>query len=196
MSTENREGVPISAIHLDLVEQSLTLEADDKPVAKLVFSSGVIYFQMPSLSPVAAPETAPAPLSALAGPAEQTGAISEPSTNPEIRERDQTVILSGRLKSKPREGKPDARGNPTAWARFAAHEDGREQAHLYSASFHRHTARIALELAFNAAITVEGYRHVYHDPERLDTLSVIRMLSHPGHPSGDAEGSGDEATNR
>ena len=42
--------------------------------------------------------------------------------------RQQPVVLTGRIKSRPRQGNPDSRGRPTAWARFAAHQEGRETA--------------------------------------------------------------------
>lgn len=182
MSAEqDHPGIPLSGIHLDLTEHSITFEADHKPIAKVVFSSGTLYFQTTSQS---------LPEGSVAAESSTTGALapteestpSEDSPTIEVRERESTIVLSGRLKSKPREGRPDGRGNPTAWARLAAHEDGEEKAHLYSTTFHRHTAKIAMGLDFNAPITVEGYRHVYDDAQRMDTLSVINFLSYPGKP--------------
>jgi len=103
---------------------------------------------------------------------------------PGVAEKERTLVLSGRLRSKPREGRPDSRGNATSWARFAAHEDDREGAHMFSATFHRHSARIALGLPAGAPLTVEGYSHDSGDPtgKRLDTLSVINLLDYPGKP--------------
>lgn len=100
-------------------------------------------------------------------------------------EKAKTTTLQGKLKSKPSEGRPDARGNTTAWARFAAHEEDRDGAHLYSTTFHKHTAGIALSLDNNAPLTVQGYLHEQDDPgsRRLDTLSVINVIDYPGKPT-------------
>jgi len=55
---------------------------------------------------------------------------------------------------------------------------------VYLATFHRHTAAIALGLARNDQVTVEGYLHPASDPsgKRLDTFSVIAIHSYPGKP--------------
>jgi hypothetical protein len=181
MSSEiEGERIALTRVEFDIAGRSITLEAGDKPIARLTFSSGTIYFQTPALS-----------LSGDAiSTAELPGGIPSPDDAPvaedrtidaEVsQERERPVVLSGRLKSKPREGRPDGRGNPTAWARLAAHEDGDEKARLYSTTFHRHTARIALGLDLNAPITVQAYRHLYDDPERMDTLSVINIVAYPG----------------
>jgi len=99
-------------------------------------------------------------------------------------EKPKTVTLQGRLKSKPISGRPDRNDKPTAWARFAAHEDGLEQAHLYSTTFHRHTAEIALRLDAGAPLTLQGYPHEPGDAtsKRMDRLSVINLLDYPGKP--------------
>jgi len=105
------------------------------------------------------------------------------------REKEPTITVTGRLKTEPREGRPDSRGNPTAWARLTAHEEGREDAHLYSATFHRHTAKIALGLEREAQITVQGYAHLSEDPgaKRLDTISVVNILNYSGKPAKQSE---------
>jgi hypothetical protein len=99
-------------------------------------------------------------------------------------ERDKPLTLQGKLKGAPKLGRPDAKGNKTAWARFAAHDADREGAHLYSATFHRHTADIALGLESGASLTLQGYPHEQSDPasKRMDTLSVINVLDYPGKP--------------
>jgi hypothetical protein len=55
---------------------------------------------------------------------------------------------------------------------------------MYSATFHKHTAKIALALDADAAVTVQGYPHESDDPgsRRMDTLSVINLLDYPGRP--------------
>ena len=112
--------------------------------------------------------------------------LPEPGVTEAARtdEREKPVTLQGRLKSKPKQGRPDRTGKPTAWARFAAHEEGQEQAHMYSTTFHRHTADMALGLEKGNQLTVQGYPHESDDPEgkRMDTLSVINLLDYPGKP--------------
>src|SRR5947208_3357479 len=144
------QPIPISGIHINLTERSITFTAADKPIAMIAFApEGVIYFHA-------------TPQALLV-------------TTTETTEREKTVTLSGRLKSLPKTGKPDARGNPTAWARLAAHEEGRDEAHIYVASFHRHTAPIALTLHQDDPVTVSGYPHLSEDPKRLDTFSVVNL---------------------
>lgn len=62
-------------------------------------------------------------------------------------------------------------------------EDDRDTAHMYSATFHKHTTKIALKLAAESTITVQGYPHESDDPgsKRMDTLSVINLLDYPGN---------------
>ena len=175
MSKEsNPHRIILSGVHLNLDERSITFEADQQPVAKVSLApEGVIFETIP-----------PADLPTL--PAETIAEIAEPADEPpeERREPESRTVLPGKLKTKPREGKPDRRGNPTAWARFAAHIDGEDEAHLYSATFHRHTAKIALTLERNDPLTIEGYAHPSRDPEskRLDTFSVINLIAYPGKP--------------
>jgi len=98
----------------------------------------------------------------------------------ETKEKSPTVVVSGRIKTKVREGKPDRNGKPTAWGRIAVHEEGRSEAHLYLATFHRHTTRIALGLSVEAPITAEGYPHPAKEEGKLDTFSVINLHNYPG----------------
>jgi hypothetical protein len=159
----------LSGIRVDLKDRSVTFETENKPVAKIAIAPEGVVFEIlradaaPSVPPSIAREEAPAASRS---------------------EREKTVSLTGRLKSQPKEGKADSRGNPTAWARLAVHEEGREDAHLYLATFHRHTAPIALTLPREVQITVEGYPHPSSDPAgtRLDTLSVIKLVNYPGKP--------------
>jgi hypothetical protein len=173
--------VPVSAIHIDLLEKSITLEGKSKAIGKLVFSSGTIIFQDLSGRPVEWANSAPAGASHADSPPDQPEPVEGLVVGSQERER--AVTLTGRLKSKPREGRPDTRGNPTVWARLAVHEEGSEKAQLYSATFHRHTARIALGLNLDAAITVQGYPHFSDNPDRMPTLSVINIVSYPSKAS-------------
>jgi hypothetical protein len=100
-----------------------------------------------------------------------------------VEEKESTVTLAGKLKSQPREGRPDGSGLPTAWARFAAHEEGSNQAHMYIATFHRKAREIALGLRADSQIIVEGYPHPASSPDKLDTLSVVHIINYPGKPA-------------
>jgi hypothetical protein len=86
------------------------------------------------------------------------------------------VRLVGRLKSTPREGRPDGRGRPTAWAKLAVHEEGRDSARMHSATFHAATTNKVLALPVDAQIIVEGYVRPSDDPRRMDALSVFTLM--------------------
>ncbi len=173
-----RESQPISltAIRINFKDRSITFEAEDRPVAKLSLAPEGVIFEVSSAPAISTHDAAASPTDASAKPTQ------EPSSVKPAEGKERTVTFSGKIKSQPKEGKPDSRGNPTAYARFAVHEEGREDAHLYLATFHRHTAKIALSLAKEAPITVEGYPHPSSDPKRMDTLSVINILNYPGKP--------------
>jgi hypothetical protein len=167
-------GVPVKGLLIDLQEPSLTLLSETEVLAKVSLSRSGLIFEsrfVASAEPAAAPEPSQPPVE-VPGPAASVESSAEKAS---------TVTLNGRLKSKPREGRPDAQGNPTAWARFAAHEENRDTAHLYSTTFHKHTAPIALGLDTDAPLTVQGYPHIQEDPgaKRMDSLSVINMVDYP-----------------
>jgi hypothetical protein len=98
------------------------------------------------------------------------------------KEREKTITLTGKLKSKPQPGKNDRNGKPTAYADFAAHVEGEEKAHDFVATFHRHTRGIALKLPKEAQMTVNGYPHPSNSARRKDTFSVVNILDYPGKP--------------
>ena len=153
--------IRLSGIHVDLENKRVELEAAGKPFAEIDFSGfpETVVFQAPRDLP-----TLPLPaLEAVASDEKEAG-----------------VTLTGRLKTKPRPGRPDSKGKPTAWARFAAHQVGEDEAHMYSASFHRHTAQIALELSAEDRLTVQGYPHPSEDPNRMDTFNVFNIIDYPG----------------
>lgn len=170
MSREADRGPePLTTIQIDLKERALSFVAESGSVTRLTFSpAGIVYELLQDPQGV---RTAGSRVRGESAP-----------DSPGENEREPTVTLTGRLKSKPREGRPDGRGLPTAWARLAVHEEGRSDAHLYSATFHRHTARIALSLDRDAPITIQGYPHPSDDlnGKRLDTFSVINIVHYPG----------------
>lgn len=191
MAKEQSPRIPLTAIHINLEERAIELEDLHGTVARVDFSGETILFNgqatavtrpldfVPELTSAAttgggASEAAPA-----RPPAPQAAVAAEESSS----EKESTVSLTGRLKSTPKEGRADRSGNPTAWARFAAHIEGEDEPHLFLTTFHRHTARIALGLKAGSQLTVEGYPHVSDDPKRLDTFSVVNIVSYPGKPA-------------
>jgi hypothetical protein len=177
MSKES-QPTPVTAIHLDLKARSLTVEAADEPVAKFTLAGHGLIFEDPRAAAPRLPSAVEATGEAQSLPVQE---VATPEAA-ESAERESTVVVSGRLRSAPKAGKVDRRGKPTAWARFAAHEEERDQAHMYLATFHRHTAEIALSLRRGAALTVQGYPHPSHDPQKMDTFSVINLVDYPDKP--------------
>jgi hypothetical protein len=172
MTPERQPDIRLTGIHINLVEQVVTLEAEDGRKARLGFS--------PAGNPLPAEgET----LEALVAEDEDVGWQPEPSPV-EQRERQQTIVVSGQLRSQPKPGRPDRQGRPTAWARLAVQEAGSDQAHLYSATFYRATTAIALGLPRGADVTVEGYPRAGDQADkRLDTFAVLALHQYPGKPS-------------
>lgn len=146
----------VTGIHLNLVERTLTFDVEGEPVVSLRLALYGLTLETPETS-----VTTPAAV---------------------LDEAQKTVTLSGRLVNAPRSGRPDRNGNPTSYARFAAHVEGEQQAHDYVCTFHRHTAPIALRLRKDAQVTVEGYPHPSSGAGRLDTFSVINIINYPGMP--------------
>jgi hypothetical protein len=166
-------GIPFTDIHINLTDQTITLEKDEEVVATLVFAGklpaeGIIFFpnKLKVLSDSPFDEDVEAPVS---------------PTIP-AKEREKTIALTGKLKSQPKAGKPDRSGKPTAYADFAAHVEGEKDAHYYVATFHRHTRDIAAKLPKEAQITVTGYPHPSTSAKRKDTFSVVNIVEYPGKP--------------
>ena len=175
-----KEGEPIrlTDIHINLVDQVVTIEAEDGRKARYSFAPTATIFEASNDSPTTIPmeldEPEPTP---TAPPARQRSASTEQ------KEKEPTVTLAGKLLTKPRPGKPDNAGKATAWARFAAHEEGNQKAHLYSTTFHRSAANIALQhLDKDSSVVLEGYSHPAGDPKRMDTFSVVVVHQYPGKP--------------
>jgi hypothetical protein len=172
MTPERQPDIRLTGIHINLVEQVVTLEAEDGRRARLGFAPAG--FPLP-----AGGET----LEALVAEDEGDGWHAE-SSPVEQRERQQTIVVSGQLRSQPKPGRPDRQGRPTAWAHLAVQAADSDQAHLYSATFYRATTAIALGLPRGADVTVEGYlRAGDQATDRLDTLAVLALHQYPGKPS-------------
>jgi hypothetical protein len=159
---QEQQPSPLRHIHIDLENWSVILKgADGRAIS---FNPSLLLQKL--LSPTLT-DLPPAP-------AEDSSQAPEKSP---------TVTLAGKLKSQPKEGKPDGSGLPTAWARLAAHEDGSAQAHMYIATFHRRSREIALGLKPESQIIVEGYPHPASSPDKLDTFSVVHIINYPGKPA-------------
>ena len=101
---------------------------------------------------------------------------------PAPKQKSPALVLPGKLKTTPIEGKPDSHGKPTATAQFLAHMEGEEGAVRLFSTFHNHTRDIALRLSAGDPITVQGYLHLSRDPKRLSTLSIFHLINYPGKP--------------
>lgn len=146
----------VTGIHLNLVERTLTFDVEGEAAVSLRWAPYGLTLESPTTSATMPTEV--------------------------LNEAQKTVTLSGRLVNAPRSGRPDRSGNPTSYARFAAHVEGEEQAHDYVCTFHRHTAPIALQLRKDDQVLIEGYPHPSSGARRLDTFSVINLINYPGIP--------------
>lgn len=153
----------IRSINIDLEAKAITVHATDHSAARFTLSPhGVIFEHFPQSEALAAPASTTAELPATAAP-----------------EKERAITLSGKLKSQPREGRPDSAGNPTAWGRFAAHEetpDGKSQAHMFLATFHGDNRAIALRLGVDTPLEVKGFPRPTTEQGKLDGLSVVEII--------------------
>ncbi len=95
-------------------------------------------------------------------------------------EEEEHVIFTGKLKTKPKEGRRTTKGKPTAWAIFAAHDEEQEEAKIYRTSFTESARAIALSLSQDAQITIKGYPPIPTPEEgRRDRLHVFAILTYP-----------------
>jgi hypothetical protein len=109
--------------------------------------------------------------------------LADQPVTPPAQEKNPTLVVPGRLQTKPQDGRPDRQGKPTAWAHLLGHIEGRADATLLATSFHGRTREIALALDKGDQITAQGYIHWRQadGPEdRLSTFSVIHLISYPG----------------
>jgi hypothetical protein len=148
---------PLRKLVIDFQAGVLILEAETG--ATLTFALGKSLTITTSQSETPQAETAQAP--AEAG----------------TKGKQQTVQLSGKLKSKPKPDRPDSQGKPTVWAKFAAHIEGESEAHMFSTTFHRASAEQALTFEREDRITVQGYIRPSQEPGRMDALSVFAIQS-------------------
>jgi hypothetical protein len=162
--TQERQPERLKTIHIDLEARTIIFQAGQTET-KLTFSTEGLLYEVLGADPITDRS-----VDRLTG--ESDGA----------KEKESSVTLTGRLKTQPKEGRADRRGKPTAWAKLAVHEGARDQAKMYSATFHRHTAKIALGLRRDALITVQGYVRESAAPQRMDSVSILNLLAYPGKP--------------
>jgi hypothetical protein len=151
---------PLKNLLIDFQAGVLILEAETGATLTFAIGSSLNL----AASPAAATTQTPAPVIA---------AEAQPATATEKN----VVALTGKLKSKPKAGRPDSRGKPTTWCKLAVHEEGHEGARMYSTTFHRAAADQALKLVTDQVISVQGYVRPSSDPERMNQLSVFNILS-------------------
>ena len=163
------EKSKLKAIHI-------ILEAEDGTETKLTFEAEGTFSL---ISQVAA-------LSGARITERSVDTLLEQATGGEGKEKLPPVTLTGRLKTRPKPGRPDGRGNPTAWAMLAVHEEGSPTARMLSTTFHRHTAAIATRLPQDAVVTADGYLKKNPDPTKSDSYSVFRLINYPGKKRSEA----------
>jgi hypothetical protein len=174
----------LRTIHVDLEQRSAQFEFEDGTVERWVYNSEGIFrslIQTGNLEVAARQLLVTSQPEVESARAEKVDQVNEPA--PARREKTPALVLPGRLKNQPSEGRPDGGGKPTAVAHFLAHMEGQEGATLLFATFHNHTRDIALRLTAGDPITAQGYYHPNRDSSRLSTFSIFHLINHPGKPA-------------
>src|SRR5947199_5913137 len=98
------EPIKITSLRIELESQTITLESDTVPVGRFRFALGGLYYEPPQIAASNAetdqPESATTPINA--------------AEDLEHGEKDQSVVLQGKILGRVREGRPDSRGRKTA----------------------------------------------------------------------------------
>lgn len=169
----------LKSIKLDLEKRCLQIESSAATIVRLSLTpQGIAWelLQPPTITTAGAVDR-------LVEAAEaSSGDDRAPSTRSEGKEKSPVFTYTGKLKGQAREGRPDGRGQRTAWCRLAVHEEGQEQAKLLSATFTRHTANIALTLPADTQITAQGYLRASDHPGRLASYYIFNLVAYPGKP--------------
>jgi hypothetical protein len=211
MSAENQESrqYPVDAIHYYPKEKRLVFEVEGGVTFALTQSPEGLLAQL--LLSEAASQRAAIVNGENPSPVATSPAVSAAESEPQVQEenhspppaaeavqaepeatttadrsgkKENQLILTGKLKTKPAEGRyPDKAGRPTATALFAANAPDREDAWMLSATFLRATVKVALALEKDDQITVEGFVNKNNDPTRNDYYSIYRFLHHSRMPA-------------
>jgi hypothetical protein len=196
MSAEHNSGepIPIEAIHYYPKDKRLVIDVEGGPSFSLTQAPEGLFYQLlldraltqPPPAPLLEEAQAPQqqepqePVTPASATVEPVPAVAKAAGSPK---KENQLILTGRLKEKPRPGQyPDSRGKPTATALFAANVEGRDDAWMLSATFLRATREVALSLNQDDQITVEGFVNKHKDPTKKDMYSVFRFIHHPNMP--------------
>jgi hypothetical protein len=182
MAQEQESQNKLRSIHIDLEERYIETQAQDGTLIRFSYNPEGIFL---SLLQTGSLEGAAQRLLVTSQPeavnTEVAGQVNEPA--PARREKTPALVLPGRLKNQPSEGRPDGHGKPTAVAHFLAHLEGQEGAALLFATFHNHTRDVALRLNSGDPITAQGYYHPNRDSSRLSTFSIFHLINYPGKPA-------------
>jgi hypothetical protein len=156
----------IQSIFINLRAKSVMIEGDSNFLLFNLTPSGITY----GIVDIPPPDAPPGMLEYLR--AGEEAAIK----------KSLTLTFTGKVKGDVRQGRPDAKGNPTAWARLAVHQDREDQAKVLSTTFHRAAADIALTLKQEDQITAQGYLRPSDDPTKMDRFSVFHVIDYPSKP--------------
>jgi hypothetical protein len=175
-------------INIDLKNKAVEIQAEGGTALRFTYTPRGVLMQLTLKA-----ERSHSPTDDVVGPP-IPAVVSEPM--PEIvaetpapaKTKTPAETISGKLQTKPTEGRPDGRGNPTAWARFLAHREGNDGALLVSATFHSKARELALGLDAGDQITAQGYYHPSRDPHRLSTFSIFHLMNYPGKRVNQADG--------
>ena len=165
----------LESVNIDIRKKTVDVYAEGGTVLRFTYTPRGVLLQL-----TLGTEVNHSPTDDVVGPpiTESTSSTSEPVADATAasRPKNPAEVMSGKLQTKPADGRPDGRGHPTAWARFLAHRDGDDGALLISATFHNRARAIALGLDAGDSITAQGYYHPSRDPQRLPTFSVFHLM--------------------
>jgi hypothetical protein len=174
MSERQPEGHMLKSLHIDFHQGIISLHTEEGKIIRL----RVTPLDVDSLDVQRAVEVS-----------QRDDVVTQEQVLRLSNESQRTFTLTGRIKgagnNKPAvvDGRPDGKGNPTAWTRLAVHIDGEDQAKMLSTTFHRAATRIALGLALNDQITASGYIRPSQAEGRMDSFSVYHLIDYPGKPA-------------
>src|SRR5215213_173085 len=186
MSQEQESQTKLRSIHIDLEERYIETQARDGTLLRFSYNSEGIFLsllQTGSLEAAARQLLMTSQPEAEPAQAETVDQVNEPA--PTHREKSAPLVIPGKLHSKPVEGRPDGKGNPTAWGKILGHLKDHQGAVLISSTFHGRTRAIALGLSEGDSITAQGYYHPVSNPDerRLPTFSIHHLIAYPGKPA-------------